>query len=406
MTNDGSVIGEVAASGNGDANLLVRVPHFPVYSELRHLLRVWCGRPRKQVTGLRATIIELCGTRKYSVDWTDPATWISERLSGSDRKLADAIWDQSNGEVNPRHIYGHWLLAQRYGLLREDSEGFLQISEAGRNFLETPGGETEVVVDEAEGLSKLLSIVADSGPTRPGGLIEEWADYLMRCSAIRSESMVKDTMRRRLTNLIARGLIERKGSLYSATPDGLLYLQKIGDEDTVGAGNHNQVWALVRQHANTVRDSLRDQLQNMDPFAFEHLLKRLLEEMDYQNVEVTSRSSDGGIDVVGDIEVGITSVREVVQAKRHRRAIQRKDLDALRGSLYRFNAVRGTIVTTSQFSKGTQDAAFAKGAAPITLVDGEKLLDLPIEYGIGVRKRTIELLEVDADAIAAIEKDC
>ena len=250
-----------------------------------------------------------------------------------------------------------------------------------------------------------MSIVADTGPGRAGRLLEEWADYLRRRSAIRSESMIKDTMRRRLANLVARGLVERKGNLYAATPGGLLYLQETEDENNAVAGDHNQVWALVRQHAITVRDSLRRQLQDMDPFAFEHLIKRLLEEMDYQNVEVTSRSSDGGVDVVADIEIGITSVREVVQAKRHRRAIQRKDLDALRGSLYRFNAVRGTIVTTSRFSKGTQDAAFATGTAPITLVDGEKLVDLLIEHGIGVRKRTIELLEVDADAIAAIEKE-
>ena len=143
----------------------------------------------------------------------------------------------------------------------------------------------------------------------------------------------------------------------------------------------------------------------MDPFAFEHLVKRLLEEMGYQNVEVTARSNDGGVDVVGDIEVGITSVREVVQAKRHRRAVQRKDLDALRGSLYRFNAVRGTIVTTSKFAKGTQEAAFATGAAPITLVDGDKLVDLLIEHGIGVRRRTVEMLEVDTAAIATIDVD-
>ena len=410
QTNESSVAptnasGEAANTGSDDTNLRVRVPHFPVYSELRHLLRVWPGRPRKQVTGLRATIIELRGTRKSAVDWTDPATWIPERLNDSDRELAQTIWDQSNGEVNPRHIYGHWLLAQRYGLLREDSEGFLQITKVGRNFLATPGGEAESVIDEAEGLSKLLSIVADSGPTRAGGLVDEWADYLTRRSAIRTESMIKDTMRRRLTNLLARGLVERKGNLYSATPDGLVYLQETGDEDSVAGGDHNQVWVLVRQHANTVRESLRELLQDMDPFAFEHLIKRLLVEMDYQNVEVTSRSSDGGVDVVGDIDLGITSVREVVQAKRHRRAIQRKDLDALRGSLYRFNAVRGTIVTTSRFAKGIQDAAFATGVAPITLVDGDKLVDLLIEHGIGVRKRTIELLEVDADAVAAIEKD-
>lgn len=405
MRNDVSGTAEPAELDDVDANLRVRVPHFPIYSELRHLLRVWPGRPKKQVTGLRATVLELRGTRKASVDWTDPATWISERLDGSDRELAQTIWDRSDGSVNPRHIYGHWLLAQRYGLLREDSEGLLQITETGRSFLKMPGGEAESLVDEAEGLSKLLSIVADTGPCRAGALLQEWSDYLKRRSAIRSESMIKDTMRRRLTNLISRDLIERKGTLYSATPEGLLYLQKIKDEDTAAVADHKQVWALVRQHADAVRDSLGGLLQDMDPIAFEHLIKRLLEEMDYQNVEVTSRSSDGGVDVVADIEVGITSIREVVQAKRHRRAIQRKHLDALRGSLYRFNAVRGTIVTTSRFSKGTQHAAFATGAAPITLVDGEKLVDLLIEHGIGVRKRTIELLEVDADAIAAIEKD-
>jgi len=141
----------------------------------------------------------------------------------------------------------------------------------------------------------------------------------------------------------------------------------------------------------------------MDPFAFEHLVKRLLEEMDYQNVEVTTRSGDGGVDVVADIELGITSVREVVQAKRHKRTIQRKDLDALRGSLYRFDAVRGTIITTSRYSKGTTEAAFATGAAPITLIDGDKFIDLLIEHGIGVRKRTVELLAVDPDAFSDLE---
>ncbi len=106
---------------------------------------------------------------------------------------------------------------------------------------------------------------------------------------------------------------------------------------------------------------------------------------------------------MADIELGITSVREVVQAKRHKRTIQRTVLDALRGSLHRFDAVRGTIITTSTFSKGTREAAFEPGAAPITLIDGNKLVDLLIEHGIGVRKKPVELLELDADAFAEVE---
>ena len=131
----------------------------------------------------------------------------------------------------------------------------------------------------------------------------------------------------------------------------------------------------------------------------------ILEEMDYQNVEVTTRSRDGGVEVIAEIELGITSVREGVQAKRHKRTMQRKDLDALRGSLSRFDAVRGTIIATSRFSKGTEEAAFTGDAAPITVIDGDKRIDLLIEHGIAVHKRTLEVLTVDPDTFADLEGD-
>ena len=106
-------------SGEGapdnQTGLRVQVPYFPEYLAVRDILRVWAARPRNQVTNLRAAIIELQGTRKSAVDWTDPMAWIPDRLHGADRELAQAIWDQSNGTVNPRHVYGHWLLSQQCG---------------------------------------------------------------------------------------------------------------------------------------------------------------------------------------------------------------------------------------------------------------------------------------------------
>ena len=53
----------------------------------------------------------------------------------------------------------------------------------------------------------------------------------------------------------------------------------------------------------------------MDPYKFEHLIKLLLEDMGYENVEVTAPSNDGGVevtapsndggvDVTADIELG------------------------------------------------------------------------------------------------------
>lgn len=402
-TTDSKPDDGVTATEKDETEQRVRTPLFPTYREVRHLLKVWPGRPRKQITGLQATLGELRGTPQNTVDWTDPDAWIPERLSGDDADLANAIWTKSGKTVNPRHTYGHWLLSQKYELIEDGPDGNLALTDRARDFIEHEGGEAEVILDEQEGLAKLLALVADNGPTRAGGILEEWTEYLNRVSSFGSPSTFRDTLRRRLNNLLDRGLVNRKSTMYSVTDDGLAYLQRVGTEEALGGDEQQELWTLAKKQEASVRESMRELLLDMDSFAFEHLVKRLLEEMDYQNVEVTTRSGDGGVDVIAEIELGITSVREVVQAKRHRRTIQRKDLDALRGSLYRFNAVRGTIIATSRFSKGTEEAAFAGGAAPITLIDGDKLIDLLIEHGIGVRKRTLEVLAVDADVFADLE---
>jgi len=398
-----SSTGETVAEDQSGGDLQVRIPIYPCYEELRAVLPIWDGRPRKQITGLRATISALRGTPQQAVDWTSPDSWIEERLSGADRELAEAIWKGTSRKVNPRHVYGHWLLATHYGLLREDDDGVMRLTERGKGFLKSRRGKEEAALDEAEGLIKLLGIVADRGSARFGDLVKDWGDFLSRTSKFGTERTIKSTLRRRLRNLVNRELLQRSDRQYSISEKGRAYLRRMGRRIGNGGRDQQDIRALIRQQEASVRESLVEILSKLDPLVFEHLVARLLEEMGYENVEVTSRSGDGGVDVVADIELGITSVREVVRAKRHKQAIQRKDLDALRGSLHRFHAVRGTIITTSRFSKGTREAAFEPGVAPITLIDGEKLVDLLIEHGIGVRKKKLDLLELDAEAFAQLD---
>ncbi|MDJ0841865.1 MAG: restriction endonuclease [Acidobacteriota bacterium] len=160
--------------------------------------------------------------------------------------------------------------------------------------------------------------------------------------------------------------------------------------------------ALVKKQTAKTRKLLHELLLSMEPYAFEHLVKHLLVEMGYKNARVTPLSGDKGADVIADIELGISSVREAVEVKQHSSKIGRDVLDKLRGSLHRFNAVRGTIVTTSGFSKDAIREAFSDGVAPITLIDGEKLIDLLIEHNIGVRKHTLEVLTVDEEALKGL----
>lgn len=386
----------------------VRIPLFPLYSEMRLLLPVLDGCPRINLMGFLNQISNLRGTPQEPQDWTTPDEWIPERLAGDELQLAQAIWESSKRQVNPRHIRGHWYLATGYDLLLEDDTGVLRLTELGQDFIQNLLGETVQLLDRQEGLSKLLSIVAERGPGKRGDFLPEWSRYLQAVSNFNSDSTFKDTLRRRLLNLVDRQLIVRSGNTYQITQAGLDYLEQ-GGVETISLGTSldismppdelHQLYELASRQRQAVREQLRTILLDMDPYQFENLVRRLLEEMGYEDVETTSPANDKGVDVVGNIEVGITAVREVVQVKRHRSNIQRPVLDALRGSLHRFGAVRGTIINTSGFSKGTRSAAFERGAAPITLIDGDKLIDLLIEHQLGVRKKAIEIMEVDETAL-------
>lgn len=368
---------------------------YPPYSEVRKLLTVWPGWPRSQVTRLRAKVYELTGTPQEPVDWTDPDKWIETKLTGEYKTLARAIWESG---VNPRYTTGHWLLIQNYVLLEDGPGGVLHLTPSGRDFLDKECGETEIRVDQREGLIRLLNLVADSGPAPVSELLPEWSDHLKSVgSPYKTETTIRDSLRRRLNNLLDRGLADRKANHYTVTDAGLAYLDS--GEDPL----FSELQRLVRRQEASVRDQLKASLLELDPFAFEHLIKRLLIEMGYRDVEVTKASGDGGVDVVGKIELGITSIREVVQAKRHSRTIQRTVLDALRGSLFRFGAVRGTIITTSRFARGAEETALELGAPPITLIDGDKLIDLLIEHEVGVRKRRLDALHMDEDAFSGLE---
>jgi restriction system protein len=390
----------------------VRIPLFPLYREVRLLLPILDGHPRAGLMGFLNQIAALRGTPQEPQDWTAPDEWIPERLSGDERELAQAIWKGSKHQVNPRHIPGHWYLAKGYALLEEDDTGILRLTEAGLDFLQNPSGETVRMLDRREGMVKLLSIVAERGPGKRGDLLPEWSRYLQAISNFNSDSTFTDTLRRRLLDLVDRKLITRSSITYQITRAGLDYLEEVGVEPvTLGLvpetpappDEVHQLYELASQQRQAVRDQLKRLLLEMDPYRFEDLVRRLLEEMGYENVETTSASNDKGVDVVADIEVGITAVREVVQVKRHRANIQRPVLDALRGSLHRFGAVRGTILSVGGFSKGTLEAAFERGAAPITLIDGAKLIELLIEHRLGVRKKVIEILEVDATSLLSEE---
>ena len=260
----------------------VRVPWYPTYREVRGLLAVWPGHSRAAITKLHSTIMGLTGKPGDHVDWRDPDAWIPTRLSGDQRELAHAIWTGSDKTANPRHTAGSWSLLRHYELVEEDPDGLLQLTDRGRDFLKHQFDDAESFVDMQEGLVELLTIVADTGPAQVRHFEKAWSEYLKRHSGFRALSSVRNTLRRRLNNLLDRGLIERERAKYTVTDGGLSYLERILPEPSL----RNKIRKIAKEQKAAVRKSLREHLLQMDPKGFEELIGRLLEEMSYENVEV------------------------------------------------------------------------------------------------------------------------
>ena len=84
-----------------------------------------------------------------------------------------------------------------------------------------------------------------------------------------------------------------------------------------------------------------------------------------------------------------------VQVKRWKHNVQAPVVQQMRGSLGAHE--RGLIITTSDYSPGARQEAQAANKAPISLMNGQELLGLLIEYRIGVRCVPHDLLELGED---------
>ena len=150
------------------------------------------------------------------------------------------------------------------------------------------------------------------------------------------------------------------------------------------------------------REDLLDTLRNIPPDAFERLCQRLLRESGFIEVEVTGKSSDGGIDGHGIIRLaGLISFPVLFQCKRYSGSVGASVVRDFRGAMVG-RAEKGLILTTGRFTIEAQREATRDGATPIDLIDGELLMDKMKELKLGVRAKMVEVVEVDKDWFASI----
>lgn len=147
------------------------------------------------------------------------------------------------------------------------------------------------------------------------------------------------------------------------------------------------------------REALLARLKSLPPAGFERICQRLLRESGFQQVTVTGRTGDGGIDGDGVVQVNpFVSFRVLFQCKRYDTVtVGSGQVRDFRGAMAG-RADKGIILTTGSFSADAKKEAIRDGVPPIELVDGEKLVRMFEKLELGLRPvRTYELDEAFFD---------
>ena len=119
-----------------------------------------------------------------------------------------------------------------------------------------------------------------------------------------------------------------------------------------------------------------EQLQTMNPYKFEQFVGNLLGRMGFQTL-VTQPSQDGGVDVIAVSDKPLRKGKTVVQCKRFKQSIGVSVVRELVGTMTHEGAMKGIIITTSDFTLDAKD--FAQGKQ-IELIPGDLLESLVQEY--------------------------
>jgi restriction system protein len=146
--------------------------------------------------------------------------------------------------------------------------------------------------------------------------------------------------------------------------------------------------------AGDYQTRLLNLLHDLPAAGFERLCQRLLREAGFEQVTVTGRSGDGGIDGIGILELNVfVSFKVLFQCKRYKGSVGPAAVRDFRGAMMG-RADKGLILTTGSFTPDSKREAVRDGAPPIELVDGSKLIELfeQLELGLEPRK-TYDLIE-------------
>lgn len=155
---------------------------------------------------------------------------------------------------------------------------------------------------------------------------------------------------------------------------------------------------LLDDNKGVLQKQLRDKLLSLPLPVFERLVLKIIQQSGYSNVHLAEKMDSrgrtliGGLDIKAYCQTDLTKSLTIAQVKQYTTAVPRRFVDELRGTMLRTGAKHGLLITSSVCSKAAHQAAQAIPMLPITILEGNNLLDLLIDHQIGIEQQTIQRL--------------
>ncbi len=159
--------------------------------------------------------------------------------------------------------------------------------------------------------------------------------------------------------------------------------------------------AAYQNLRQTLADEVLQAVKNCSPAFFERLVIDVLVKMGYGGTrkdagKAIGRSGDGGIDgIINEDRLGLDVI--YIQAKKWEGSVGRPELQKFAGALQGKRAKKGIFISTSTFTSEAKEYV-SQIDSKITLIDGEALGQLMIDYNVGINSiATYELKKIDSD---------
>ncbi len=136
--------------------------------------------------------------------------------------------------------------------------------------------------------------------------------------------------------------------------------------------------------------SLLEVLQNLSPTGFEHLCGRLLREYNFEDIEISQQSHDGGIDGYANLKLNpFVNMSVYFQCKRYSGTVPTEKVQAFIGVMEtnKRSVEKGLLITTGSFAKAAIE--IEKNNIKLELIDGDKLVQMFEDVELGVQPKTI-----------------